>query len=101
MKTEAQKQYIYPQEYIPFRHERNNGLPGSETSFAINLTGMAAALGAVALLKASGSSCPGLAVLALFVAVLAVSVWGLEFLFRRQESLFSKIRVRRRLSLPR
>ena len=79
MKTEAQKQYIYPQEYIPFRHERNNGLPGSETSFAINLTGMAAALGAVALLKASGSAWSGLAVLALFVAVLAVSVWGLEF----------------------
>lgn len=101
MKTEAQKQYIYPQEYIPFRHDHNNGLPGSETSFAINLTGMAAALGAVALLKASGSSCPGLAVLALFVAVLAVSVWGLEFLFRRQGSLFSKIRVRRRLSWPR
>ena len=83
MKTEAQKQYIYPQEYIPFRHERNNGLPGSETSFAINLTGMAAALGAVARLIASGSGGSGWAVLALCVAVLAVCGWGLEFFFRR------------------
>ena len=98
--VQRSKKSIYPDNYIPQKMGKAE-LPQSETSFGINLAAMLIALVIVSAIKWARLGLSSLEVLAIFVVVIAVAVWGLEYVCRGRNSLFDKMSFKRQISWKR
>ena len=101
MKPQLKEHNVYPNEYCPINPEAKTELPGSETSFAINLTAGIIALSVLGIFKAWGGSYSPMSILLVLMVVLSGSIWGLEFLFHSKNSLYADIKVQRQCSWER
>lgn len=94
------KKRIYPDSYIPFKNVKSE-LPQSETSFGINVAAMLIAFVIISAIKWAQLPLSSLAVLAIFVAVMTISVWGLEYACRGKKSWFDKMTFKRKIGWKR
>ena len=95
------KSNLYPEEYIPFSEKKENALPSSENSFIINLSSFVLATLTLILIKYFNLKISGIGALFIFIAVLTLCILGLEYVFKPQNSVFSQIKIRRKLNIKR
>lgn len=92
---------LYPNEYIPFTTKKEGALPPSENSFLINLCAFIIAVTCILLIKHYNLMQAGVSALLTFIAILTFSILSMEFLFRPQQSIFTKIKIRRKFNIIR